>query len=369
MAKKDEKQQDVKTTVDWREEISSGLVWLNDRAWPLAGAILFIATLYLHDYIHDEKVPLSITSSSVVTALPMLFGLMVFAIMIVTGLVIVPTAILFTPITKQGKSLMDQFEAISSTESGGVRSRGFFIVRWLLGLLAFSLLLLAISFLPEEWEQWIGVGALIAVPLSALGFIYLILWGQLKGTSFWRSSGDFQYACWFSAVLQLVVMVFLVSVAAKKASGYVETRWGLLPILVGALFVLGTVQLAGARVVYKVRNHARPLTTAVQIATGLVVLVGLFPPAGAKLAGYAMQSTASGGHSCVVLKWVPEPAASTKSLNDPDASEQSQELRILAEADGDYIVRSFGVTTEEVDFVPRSSVAGMDKCPEQTKSK
>jgi hypothetical protein len=125
--------------------------------------------------------------------------------------------------------------------------------------------------------------------------------------------------------------------------------------------------LAGARVIYKVRSHGRPLTTAVQIATGLVILVGLFPPAGAKLAAYALQSTASGGNACVVLKWVPEPAASTQSLSDPDAPGHSRELRILAEADGNYIVRSFDVVTTEVDFVPRSSVAGLDKCPEQAK--
>lgn len=38
-------------------KLSSGLFWLNERAWPLTVGILSVAGLYLYQYIQVEKVP------------------------------------------------------------------------------------------------------------------------------------------------------------------------------------------------------------------------------------------------------------------------------------------------------------------------
>jgi hypothetical protein len=67
-------------------QLSQGLLWLNERAWPLGGSILLIAGIYLFQYIQVEKIPLSITSSAVVAALPAMFVMLVFVITMLGGI-------------------------------------------------------------------------------------------------------------------------------------------------------------------------------------------------------------------------------------------------------------------------------------------
>ena len=89
----------------------------------------------------------------------------------------------------------------------------------------------------------------------------------------------------------------------------------------------------------------------------------MLTPISGKLAGFALQVTASGGNSCVVMSWTPDAVASTKLLEDPAREQHSQELRVMAEIDGYYLVRPFESSTKEIKFVPRASVAGLEGCP------
>ncbi|HIZ49675.1 MAG TPA: hypothetical protein IAA18_01190 [Candidatus Pseudomonas excrementavium] len=83
--------------INWHDAVSDGLLWLNERAWPLGGGIFFISVLYLHNYIQTEQIPLSITSTAVITALPTIFAILIFVIAVLSAVILLPTAMLFTP--------------------------------------------------------------------------------------------------------------------------------------------------------------------------------------------------------------------------------------------------------------------------------
>ena len=88
--------------------LSNGLLWLNERAWPLTVGILSVAGLYLYQYIQVEKVPLSILSAAAFTALPAMFAMLVFVIGMMGASILMPTFILFLRLNATGARLSDQ---------------------------------------------------------------------------------------------------------------------------------------------------------------------------------------------------------------------------------------------------------------------
>jgi uncharacterized membrane protein len=77
--------QEVITFEDLKEQVSEGLSWLNNRAWPLTGILLFISVMYLYGFIMQKNVPLSITSPAIITALPVLLVVSIMIIIFLAG--------------------------------------------------------------------------------------------------------------------------------------------------------------------------------------------------------------------------------------------------------------------------------------------
>src|SRR5690606_27110037 len=129
----------------WDSQLTEGLAWLNNRAWPLAAGTLFTSALYLHNYIIEEKVPLSLTSPTIITALPILFAVQVFIIALLVALVLMPTAILLTPTHVAGHKLIEEMGLENLNDKNRKPARRRLLGRCLLALLLMSIAWLALA--------------------------------------------------------------------------------------------------------------------------------------------------------------------------------------------------------------------------------
>lgn len=352
------------------QQFSRASLWLNDRALPMSGLMLSIAMLYMLSFIQQEKVPLSITSSTMITALPSLFVLLVLLIALLTGFLLSPTLALFTPMTPQGsKRLIDLLQGQHDKPSQGRQpavSKAI-IGGWLLSLAPPGVALGIVELLPMQWLDeysiWLELAFLLMCPALAV----LILWVAIRfhpQVPKWReTSWSFRGLLMATMLPQLVLMTYVVMLAARATHGNGGSL-GILALctLTGAVG-LGLLQLAGARLIAVVTKPGDSLAGAALLSIGLVALLGIYPPSGALLAGAALQITASGARTCAVLSWTPEGAKALPRLKDSAFPNDTLPLRILVESDGHFLVRAIGEKSKRVDFIPRSVVTGIHECP------
>lgn len=338
-------------------QLSRGLLWLNERAWPLGGSILLISGLYLFQYIQVEKIPLSITSSAAVAALPAMFAMLVFFIAMLGSLVVMPAFIMFQRLNDSGERLSDNFN-FESRNSVSTALRRRLASHWGYGLLLLGLHVWFIGAMAPYVKSnswWIVLEGVVGA---------LILWGHVRLITRvlkTRTSKEFRFACVMSAFVQWFAILNVTIVAARSASEYVDDVYWFIPFMLIVLALLWLIQLAGTYFVVVTRRHEHPVAHAVLVGMAVIFVLGLIPPVSAKLAGVTLQIPSTGARNCTVMTWAPgtQVLESVKSPNDP---ERSVKLRVLAEADGMYIVRPWRTETKAVQFIPRTSVTGFDEC-------
>jgi hypothetical protein len=344
-------------------QLSQGLLWLNERAWPLGGSILLIAGIYLFQYIQVEQIPLSITSSAVVAALPAMFAMLVFVIAMLGALIVMPAFILFHRLNDSGERLSDHLSFDLGT-SGLTPLHRRLVLHWLYGVLllgGFVWLIGALAAYDHTGGWWI-VGMVGLGLLTLLGHAWII-------TRVWKTSVSFEFwiACVMSALVQWIAILNVTVVVARSVSEYVEDVWLFIPFMFLELVLLWLIQLGGAYFVVVMRRHEHPVAHAALVAMVIIFVVGLIPQTSAKLAGATLQLPSSGARNCAVMTWAPGTPL-LDAIKDPGHPGSSIRLRLLAEADGMYIVRPWRADTKAVQFVPRSSVTGIDECAPERKS-
>ncbi|MGF6125091.1 hypothetical protein QF019_000280 [Pseudomonas frederiksbergensis] len=344
-------------------QLSQGLLWLNERAWPLSIGILLTAGMYLFQYIQEEKIPLSITSSAVITALPAMSAMLVFIISMLVAFIIMPIFVLFHPLGDAGGRLSDDFSFDQTSPELTARHRGL-IWRWAGGLLILGIYCVLVGIVgpnvpPSDW--WIG-GGVLALVLTVLANTLFITRGVKVSVS-----TDFRFICVMSALVQVFVILTVTSVVLPVASAYVDNIWWLLPLMLLELISLWMIQLVGAFLVVKTRRHQNPVAFVATVVFAMVILLGLYPPSSSKLAGFALQVTASGGRNCTVMNFSAD-SKSIEAITDPAKPGYSRPLRVVAEVDGVYFVRLWRTESKAVQFVPRASVTGVDACPADIKT-
>jgi len=345
-------------------QLSQGLLWLNERAWPLGGSVLLIAGIYLFQYIQVEKIPLSITSSAVVAALPAMFAMLVFVIAMLGALIVMPAFILFHRLNDAGERLSDHL-SFDRGKSALTPLHRRLILHWLYGVLLLGLFVWLIGALASYGYNsggWI-LGQVVLGIATLLGHAWII-------TRVWKTrvSLDFWLACVMSALIQWVAILNVTVVVARSVSEYVEDVWLFIPFMFLELVLLWLIQLGGAYFVVVVRRHEHPVAHSALVAMVVIFVVGLIPQTSAKLAGVTLQLPSSGARNCTVMTWAPSTQL-LDAIKDPGNPGSSIRLRLLAEADGMYIVRPWRAEAKAVQFVPRSSVTGIDECaPEPQES-
>ena len=351
------------TSPDRFAHLSRSLLWLNERAWPLGIGILLTAGMYLYQYIHEENIPLSITSSAVLTALPVMSAILVFIISILVAFVLLPIFVLFHQLDASGKRLSDDLSFDQKSPEAQARHRHL-LWRWGGGLLILGIFCGSLTAIGSQVQVnllW-GSAAVSAAMLTIAGYYRLMTLG-VQGTI----STEFRIACVMSAFVQIMVILNVTIVAIHIASQYVSQLGWLVPLMLGELAIVWLIQLLGAQFVVKVRGHQNPLALLAIAVTVVVIGLGLHPQSGAKLGGFAFQFSASGARNCTIMSFSPQ-SQGLEAIADPDRPGFSRPLRVVAEADATYFVRLWKTDSKAVQFVPRSSLTGIDACPVDKKA-
>ncbi|WP_236708454.1 hypothetical protein [Pseudomonas sp. Root562] len=329
----------------------------------MGGSILLIAGIYLFQYIQVEKIPLSITSSAVVAALPAMFAMLVFVIAMLGALIVMPAFIIFHRLNDSGERLSDHL-SFDQGKSGLTPLRRRLMLHWLYGVLLLGgfVWLVGVHASYGHTSGWWMLGMVALGGLTLLGHAWII-------TRVWKTSVslEFWFACVMSALVQWIAILNVTVVVARSVSEYVDDVWLFIPFMFLELVLLWLIQLGGAYFVVVMRRHEHPVAHAALVAMVVIFVLGLIPQTSAKLAGVTLQLPSSGARNCTVMTW----AASTQlleAINDPDNPGSSIRLRLLAEADGMYIVRPWRAEAKAVQFVPRSSVTGIDECAPEPKT-
>ncbi len=349
--------------INWQKIVSDGLLWLNERAWPLGGGILFVSFLYLHNYIQDEQIPLSITSPAVITALPLLFAMLIFMIVMLSSLILLPTAMLFTPMAKGEKPQIECMGLDSENAEAYRKPRKRLAICWLGGLLVVGVFWWLIVFM-EPLREAPSSLKFLAFLLTVLAFIVVVNLGQFSRIDQWRHvSSDYFFSCLASSVIQVLVILFTFTITEILASQYRDSVVAQTLCMLGALLFLWFIQIFGAHLLLNASRHQNPIAYVTLIGAVIIGTLGLVTPVSSKLAGYAFQMSASGGKPCAIVTWSPDYNSGVGMLHDSKAG-QSMPIRILAKADEFYYARLHNTTSKAVTFVPQRAVAIIDECPD-----
>ncbi|MCF5666070.1 MULTISPECIES: hypothetical protein [Pseudomonas fluorescens group] len=347
----------------YADVLSHGLLWLNERAWPLTVGILSVAGLYLYQYIQVEKVPLSILSAAAFTALPAMFAMLVFVIGMMGASILMPTFILFLRLNATGARLSDQLNLSRQSPETTAQHRRL-LMHWAATLVVLAVFWLSAVYLSANAESgpfqtacWV-----VAIAVTVLAYTCIIIRARPANIARSELSVEFWIASASAGVIQMLI-VLMVTVPVSRAFGeYSDSVVLFAPVMLAEMVVLFLIQGLGACLVTCMNDHKNPVALASLTALGLLIVLGLIPVTGAKLGGLPLQASASGGRMCTVMAWS-EGAKAPSMLVDAKKPEASIKLRVLADSDGSYSVRPWQAKEKTITFVPHSSVAQLDECP------
>lgn len=365
-----------------RGQLDAGLKWLNDHAWPLAGVILVISQLHLHNYLTVEGIPISIASSALLTAIPAVFGKTALIVGVLTLLFLLPTVLLLAEVREGGSSLIDAMrpevrpkgaaagtERLQSSKQSrrviSKKGRGL-AVRWIIGFVFYGLPLGASGFLvPVDFidkHPWISsVVGLVVLMFFIIVFVWIVTRIPLS-MSAWRAlSPDFLAICGATAFVQFFLMTYVVDTSARVAGQYMDSKWLFLLALIVVLMVLAGMQLVGAIAVHQLRVHSQPSVVVIQVGIALVAFSSLAVEPSAAAVASMLKVKAPDGKDCVVL--VKKSDAAMPNAEEQADGLKSRPVRILLEADGTYYARTFDARDREVILIAKGDVAKVSVCP------
>lgn len=360
-------------------QLDVALRWLNDHAWPLAGIILLISMAHLRNYLVVERLPISLASPALLSAIPVVFGLAALFVGVLTALFLLPTVLLLTKVRENGKSLIEAMFPEPSPDQARVvagerdltkaqwrelgASRRNLVGRWVAGFVFYGLPLGISGFIPIDFirenpllSSIIGIVALVAFIVL---FVRLVTKIPLSWAAWKETTPDFLAICSASAFVQFFLMTYLVDASAAVAGRYIDSMWRFLPILIVVLVVLAVIQLLCATIVHQLRTHQRASVVALQIGIALVALSSLATDQSANAVRLALQVEGPDGRPCAVLE-----STGDKAKNPGNQGLFNVPVKVLIEADGTYYVRRAGAPGGGVDLIPRDEVQHIGVCPQ-----
>ncbi|CAM3527417.1 hypothetical protein BOSP111201_10260 [Bordetella sputigena] len=346
--------------INWREEFSVAGGFLRDH-WALLGvAGLVLSAVAMQGYLIQEAIPLSIVSQEVVACLPVLFILIVMAVVSLGGAIMFPTAVLVGRQNEASPSVLDEIlRRAGHAKRRQQWARVRLLAWWILGLVVPSGLVAWMFQLPvlSNAASFLLV-AVSAVILFAAGAI-AVVWVTLPHT--WHQHvkkrwGTFLLCGFFQ-------MMFTMSLATIWATRFFSGQTAkLFMLFVGAMAVLGIVQMTIAWATWEVARGPRVILRAMSMAGVVMSAVCLMPPFSHFLVGYVMQSSATGGRGCTVFTWT-STADVLDDLRQDGRGARSVKLQIPMATPTVYFVRPWdGTWNKDVAPISLGNVAKVSGC-------
>ena len=352
----------ARAPLDWGREFSEALSWLNQRAWALGGALLFVAATYLHNYITVEKLPLSISSPAAMAAFPAVLALSLFVLVLLGAMLLMPTAVLLTPTGKGRGALIDRMlDDAGGNQRWPMRPQ----LHWIGGTVLIGVLFWASIWWIAESKQgeWIWGISLMLVALTIVLAIAMVRAAGLV-RKLREISLDYWLAAVLAGVMQALLLLSVMQLAISMVDRQTTTFLSFVPVMILAAALAAVFQLAGMFVVKVLQIHPRPLVVAGTLSAVVMGCSLLWAPVSARLVGYAIQKTANGGRDCVFLVFMPSASGKYKAEGFNDGVGRSSGLRIMFDA-GDMLHVRFARDRESkgpVYWVARNDVAGVEGC-------
>jgi len=374
-------------------QVKETLSWLSRHKWVATGFLLFVPAIYWYNFISYEKIPISISSPSVVASVPIIFSLMAFFIILMVIYACIPIIIFFTPVKKD----CDKF-LVPSSEAEFEKIRRSLFIRWIsiqasicfVLFAAASTNLLGIGFilflsLATSWLTVCLLKTMRESLKSTLSYLFKTPWKFLHG--FFKSKKSRAACCkairlhakfWGIVIVSTFVQILIVLLVLVSA--FAQTREANFLEACATAFVwsFGVAITQLLAMMFLKRRWFRPnfLKRLILIFSGIIFAFGVYPAPSSFMLGKLLQITSSGARSCAVVHWTQAGTpVEVKALGDEKRPDRSRPLRIFVEMDGYYIVR---ILTEEeggyvarknngrkdmsVEFIPRALVAGIDTC-------
>lgn len=352
---------------DSRDQISSGLTWLNERAWPLAGFVFFVPVIYLLSFIQEEKLPLSIASSSIISSLPVLFALILLCITLLVGLLLSPTMILFSPLEKNNSDrLIDSLISSDNSQKTSLPFPWKTIFAWMLAPIVLISIVAIISLFIEADDggiHWsLQLLLIISIPVTAIIFILSVRKATGRNIRLRDISSDFCLSVLMGIVPQFLITTYVIIVSVRIADSSDYPLAVIAAAAVIALAVLCPLQLIGATLIASVGRTGQSFKRALSIGCSIIVLLGLYPPTAAWLAGSVFQLTSSGGRPCAILSFHSIDSIE-KSIIDTEYGMKSKPLRILIDVDGYFWVRPKDILSKDIYLVSHEATSRISECP------
>lgn len=345
--------------------VSRLLIWMAKRAAPLTGIAISIAALLWSDFRREFALPIGFASSSMLTALPSLAAIVCVAVgCIVTGIA-VPAMVLTHPLRKDAASLAQLCLPTGSVSpEPEVRRTTLIIRRYWVGMGVASVVAWAMAI---GWMSIRPDTPLVSGFLLLLGCILLqtasarpTLQRALRSQD--PASAGFYWMLLFSLLLQYWVAFWAMYAVVKSIAA--STFMAILACWVVLVLVMAVVAMFQMMVSQRVTHGWYPnlLKHLVCLALVLLGFVGMIPPLGARLAAFALLSTASAERPCTILLFKSDIHDTVpKAIVDMHHPSQSKELRVVFPSDGKLYIK------ESVDgptyFIDLKALVGTASCP------
>ena len=364
------------------DEVSDLLKWAQDRVGPLSFIGLTLAAWLWLDFLHVMGLPIGFLSPTSMVALPILFMVVVFAVLLLGTCAMLPGLALWTPLFEGGPSItslgrrrskhadqawslaLDDFTAPTMAAEAS-RFRWGLIKRWLLftALTASAWPALAVSLLWRDGRAswWLSVpGIAVLILPTATMFVRSLR----RATGRWPSL-DFIANFIGAGCLQAGVSSWMLLALLKAFSaGPTYQMASVLAVCSGLAFGIGLLQVVVA--VRMARGLYPDLLKHVFIAAiGLMTVMAVIPPVGGRLVAYPLQLKSPGGQTCMVLGLTHD--ASKLSLVDAailpaSGLPHTLTLDFAVLLDGIYYVRTVS-TGQTVYMIPANLVSRIEDCP------
>lgn len=341
------------TPHSWPQEVRELLSWVKDNALLCAAAAIALPGISVFHYTQYEHVPISITSSEMLAALPVVLSVILLTIIILCAAMLMPLSAMF----ESAKRAPDGRWHLLPSREGGRRKSALL---WLAALavpgiiLATAATFSSSSSKNDRWPMW------LAMILSAAFYTWITQW-TLPGRTHKHTLDSLLFTAFMGGFCQMLLIMTTMQLTLHALNPELSSYW-IYASLIGTTFGLALVQLFFAALIETTSTHAGVVKQACTATAALVAVLCAFPYTGAWLAGYVISGSASGGADCVQLTISTE-ASDFNALLAPGNERKTQGVRLLANVDSTYFVRKQREARGTVYRIPAEKVTALTACP------
>lgn len=346
------------TTRAWLLELRAVQQWIETHPILLAGAAILLPSVSIYHYTISERVPLSVASPGLISALPSVLAAIAFLTIGLCALPILPASLMLDGAVREQSGRLRVLPR-------GSKERRQYALRWMGafalpgGILALSLFA-SVSWLPEShWTVPLGIGLASAV---FTGIVTITRRAHGLVATF--------DSVLFSLLMSLLQMLLAITVM-KLAIRQIDPSAPDIVVfgaLMGSSLILASVQVLVVVVIEETSQHAGFVTLAFVAALGAIALACIVPTTGAALAGSVIRASAAGNAECVQLRLSIEAKDFSDIVSAPNVSRDTVKLRLLSNTDGMYLVRKAEEPNETVYRIPSDKVVALTPCVTQETS-